>query len=152
MPIEAIPVDPRKAYNWRLEIDGLDIALVRKCNIPEVERGRVEHAHGGQRNVTKTAGKKSIGDIVLEKVMPADVSDRYFANWENEVDTLGAADYKRDVDIFHLGPGDDGVRVDHWKCTGCYPEKIEYNDHDAMSESDPIIETITLAVDDVERV
>ena len=150
MPIESIPVDPRKAFNYVMEVDGLPIAYIRKTNIPELEFGKVEHAHGGQRNLTKTAGKEGVGDISLEKVMPEDGADLYFENWRQEVRTLGADDYKRDIDIFHLGP--DDTRIDHWQCEGCWPMKVEYSDHDAMSEADPIIETVTICVDELTRV
>ena len=147
MPIPAQAVDPRKAFNYRIEIDGLLIALVRKVNVPKTEFGAVEHAHAGQRNMTKTAGKEIIGDITLEKIYPEDGQDRYFSDWRALIKSGGAAAYKRTVDIFHLGP--DETRVAHYVCTGCFPREDEQGELDAMSEGDVILQTIVLSCDDV---
>lgn len=150
MPTQAQPVDARKSYNYRIECDGLLIALCRKANVPKTSFGDVQHAHAGQRNTTKTAGKETIGDITLEKVMPEDGQDRYFSEWRKLIKTKSASVYKRTIDIFHLGPGEQ--RIAHWKCTGCFPRENEQSELDAMSEDGVILETIAISVDDVDQV
>ena len=152
MPVAAIPVDPRLAYNYRIEINGLEIALVEKINIPKEASASVDHAHGGQINTTKTAGKVSFEDMVLEKIMPSEGSDKFFSNWRTRVKTQGAADYKEQIDIFHLGPDDTGSRIDHWQLDGCWPKELDYGDQDGNAESDKVIETVTISVDNVTRI
>lgn len=156
MPVEAQPVDPRKTFNFAIEIDGLEVALVEKCNIPTLEAGIVEQSSAGTPHVQKTAGRITVGEITLEKVMPANEADTWAYQWlTSEVRnprtgaTNGADSYKKTISIIHYGNSNNVI--DKWVCYGVWPSKIEYNTGDASQNNEKVMETVTLQCDYYER-
>jgi phage tail-like protein len=154
--MQAIPSDQRKTFRFLIEVDGLDLAHCRKANIPEVEVAPVEHAHAGAGHTIKTAGRRKVGDITLEKTMPADGADVWAWNWLNtevrasDGTSKGAEVYKKIVTIIHLGNNDEPIQK--WTATGCWPTKVSPSANDAMQEGEAFVESITLSVDDLEMV
>lgn len=130
---------------------GMDVALIRKCNIPEVEIAEDKHAYGGLPHDIKTAGKMKFGDINIEKVMPAGSSDTAAFRWlQTVIDPNSnvarlASQYKRTVLIEHLAP--NGGIVGRWRVMGCWVKKLGYGENDAMKEAEALIEKITLCCD-----
>ena len=152
MPTEAVYVDTRKSYNAVIEIGGLPKAYVRKHNVPEIEWAVSEHAHGGQQNTTKTPGKKKIGEITIEKAMPAMEDDTFFQTWFELCGKTPRAQHTKDVEFYDYDLSESAVRISGWRAVNAWPSKVTPGDRDAMSESDPVIETIILQCDDIIRI
>jgi len=155
MSIEATQVDPRLTFNYSIEVEGLEIALCQKANIPDVDIESVEHSGPGAAWSTKTGGKLTFGDITLEKVMRVDVSDRWAWTWlktvRNPVDGSGnvSSVYKKNLTIIHYGPSKE--ILDRWVCEGNWPKSIKYSAGDTSQKAEKTMETVVLSCDKYDR-
>jgi len=156
MSTEAKAIDPRLTFNYAVEIDGLEVAFVKKVTIPPVSVEKVEHKGAGAAWATKTAGRLVFEDITLEKVMPADRSDKWAWNWlttaRNPRTGAGASPsaYKKNISIIHYGHARQ--IIDKWNVEGVFPISVEYTDGDSDQDNERIVETITLSQDRHTRV
>lgn len=148
MPLTAAEPNPRKAFSFELEIEGVVMARVQKVKFPAIELTVAEH---GNRNRTdKTASRRNVGDLELEKVMPADGQDRAIQDWMDLAERGVPTDYKRSGILRHFGP-DDATVVGTWRIFGAWPKKDEMGDLDRKSD-DNLIQKVTLSVDDIRQV
>jgi len=155
MSIEATPVDPRLTFNYSIECDGLEIALCQKVNIPEASVEVVEHSGPGAAYNTKTGGKLTFADITIEKVMRAEIGDKWAWEWLKKVrnPTTGAGQvsskYKKVLTILHYGPARE--ILDRWVVKGCWVSKLAYSANDASQKGDKMMESVTLTIDMYDR-
>lgn len=140
--------NPRKVFNFRLELDGVDQFEIQKVTIPEIKIDVVEH--GDTNYKVKTGGMISFGDMTLEKLVPMTNVDTNFWDWISTVQDPyvggGALPdvYMRDIVIKEMD-STGTVTLNKFLCEGCWPHTIKRNDADRMT-SDNVLETITLAV------
>jgi phage tail-like protein len=145
----AATANPRKVFNFQIEIDGLVQFEAQKVNIPDAEVERV--MHGASNHDVKTAGRVSFGDITLERLRPVETTTDFGWLWlaqaQNPVTGGGAlaGQYKRNVVIRELAPNNI-TTIQQWMCEGCWCFKTSYTGHDRMT-SDNSIETCSLSVD-----
>jgi phage tail-like protein len=155
MGTEATPVDPRLTYNYSIEIDGLEIALCQKVNIPDVSVEKVEHNSPGSPHSIKTAGQATFDDITIEKVMRSDKTDKWAWDWlKSAIDPQTgrrgvAAEYKKDFSIIHRGPALE--IVDRWDIKGGFPIKIGYSANDSSQKAEKTMENVTITLDRYDR-
>jgi len=141
--------NPRKVFNFQVEIDGLVQFEVQKCNIPEPEIESV--SHGASNHDVKTAGRISFGDITLEKLRAVETTNDFGYEWltqaQNPVTGGGGlpAQYKRNVVIRELAPNNI-TTINQWMCEGAWCKKTSYTTSDRMA-GDNSIETCTISVD-----
>lgn len=69
--------NPRKDFRYLLELDGADAFLIQEVDTPEVELPKVEHAAPGNIPNVKTAGKMTVGDLVVKKLKPAERAETW---------------------------------------------------------------------------
>lgn len=137
--------NPIRAYNFNVEIDGLDQWSIQKVVKPEVGVSVV--SHGGGDHDIKTASKKTVGNATFEKLKSLEAPDFFGFAWiEACVKSLPTA-YKRNIVVKELS--NDGVTVvnkELW--IGCFPVKYKRGDGDRLADAN-LLETIELSVDDV---
>lgn len=149
-------VNPRKKFNFTVQVVGIPIDpfLVQNCEIPEREIEVVEH--GDTNHDIKTGGRVKFGNITLEKIMTTDGADTYFEDWMAGIQDpligggLNPSFYKRDLVITELKEDGTGI-LNIWTCIGCWPNKRGAINLD-RTESENTIESIELCVDKVEKV
>jgi len=145
--------NPRKVFNFRVEILGVDQFEVQKVTLPETEIESVEH--GDTNHKIKTAGQLTFGDMTMEKLRPSPNSDIHFWTWlmaAQDPDLGGGVlpiGYKQVVivkEMDSLGT----FTLNSWLCTGVWVKKVSQNDLDRTS-SENIIETVVFSVDKCRR-
>ena len=151
MPV--FPGHPRQGWQFKVVVDGFDVAYFQKATIPEVETEIDEFNTAGSVRSTKFAGRAKIGDCTLEKGMNADRTDtdawRWFTTAVNTKtgDQGAPSEYRRDVEICHVDRL--GNTIQRWILKEAFCSKISWSDNEGGS-SDHVVETLTLKVGDVE--
>lgn len=152
MPSEATAIERAKKFKYRLEINGLPVAMVQKAKPGKREVGISEKAGGGQNFPTKEAGMLKYGDVELEVVLPLDGPGRvYFEKWmDKEQDPrtgngLRPREYKQDFTLFWLRPDGNPLKARHYK--GGLVKDIDPGEMDSNDEKDDVIDKMTLAYD-----
>ncbi len=137
--------NPVRAYRFRVEIDGIDQWAIQKVTIPEISVGVIEHG-GGDHNI-KTAGKRQIGNLTIEKLKPLGEKDLWSQTWMMEAILLLPTIAKRNIVIKELS--NDGLTtINSWLVIGMFPVKSSQTTLDRMAEEN-IIESVEFSVDDV---
>lgn len=144
----------RKGFNFKIEIDGINQFEVQKFTPPEVEVEVVKHA--GANKDQKTAGRVVIGEAKLEKVIPAPGSDKWAWDWllqaQNPRTGTGGLkeDYGRIIVVKEMHPNGQ-TALNTWILEDAWCSKLSQSDYDRAT-SDNIIQTMTLQVDELDRV
>lgn len=145
----AAVANPRKIFNFTIEIDGLVQFEAQKCNIPEPEIERI--SHGDTNHDVKTAGRISFGDITLEKLRPVETTTDFGWTWlmqaQNPVTGGGGlpTQYKRNIVIRELEPN-NVTTIAQWMVEGAWCFKTSYTGNDRLA-GDNSIETCSISVD-----
>lgn len=145
--------NPRKQFQFSIYAPGLNPFLAQKVTIPEESFDVTEH--GDTNYDVKTAGRKKIGKINIEKISTAIGPDNWIDDWMNEVgnEFLGGGFlpdiYKRTLTIDEYS--NDGVTIiNSYICYGCWPSKRNGKELDRKG-SDNTMESIELEVDRVRK-
>ena len=146
-------VNPRKQFQFSISAPGLNPFLAQKVVIPEVSLDVVEH--GDTNFDVKTAGRKKLGKIMIDKIATAISPDNWIDNWINECQNefLGGgllpAIYKRTITIDQYS--NDGISIiNSWICFGTWPSKRNGIELDRKG-SDNTLESIELEVDQIQK-
>lgn len=138
-----------KLFNFVIEIDGVDVALIQEVKKPEVE---VQAAlHGAANYDIKTAGGVVVSDAELKKIKPATNSDNFGWSWLTTA-AAGALpeQYKRNVVFREMAP--NGTTLNAWLWEGVWCRKlVDDNNFKRGTTTDNVVETITLSVDKVTK-
>ena len=164
--------NPRKGFNFSIEIinpvDGatMEPYLVQKVNLPDVDIEQV--SHGDANYDIKTAGRKKVGNLSLEKLMPSEASDTYLWNWGELCQSIPAGGgthpdiHKATIIIREYDEAGDGLNaitntpignhsitvraINTWVAEGCWPTKFSGLPFDRMA-SENSIEKMEFSVD-----
>lgn len=144
---------PIKAFQFIIEIDGLEQFEAQTVEVADVEIEATEH--GDTNYSVKTPGRVTVGDVVIGKLKPMPSTDLWAWNWlmaaQNPMTGGGALamDVKQLVTIREMdSTGTIVVNTTYYH--GAWVKGISHSGHDRMS-SDNIIESITLSVDQVQK-
>lgn len=148
--------NPRKVFNFTIQIAPyvLDPWLCQRVTIPDLDVEPVEH--GDANYDVKTAGRKKVGSLTIEKLMVSDNADNYMYNWQETCQSqlLGGGSppdiYKRPIIITELAE-DGATPLNSWTAFGCWPSKISGQKFDRQA-SENVIENIEIQVDELYRV
>lgn len=140
---------PRMTYNFRIRVDGLLAVTCSGVQLPERQVTEVEHSGGGANVNTKHPGKVKYTDLVIEKAMHHEQSDRFAYDWMTSVrgdtGTGNPLTGRRTVTIEHIA--DDGDRIiDSWEILGVWVKTLAYSKSDSMQDAEKMMETITCSV------
>jgi phage tail-like protein len=141
--------NPRKQFQFSIQIPGLYPLLVQKVTLPSPELDVVEHGDGNRK--IKTAGLLSYDNLVVEKLSTANGPDNWIWDWirqiQNEYTGGGVTPgiYKKVVQVFQHG--NDGISIiNSWTYEGVWPHKVNGIELNRL-QSDNIIESIEFCVD-----
>lgn len=148
--------NPRKEFNFSIQVTEAPINPFL-CQVVELPEIIVEQAeHGDTNHDIKTAGRVSVGNITIDKILTTSGADNYFFDWLASCQDMMIGgglvpdDYKRTILITELA--EDGTSaLNTWVCQGCWPTKINGQKLDRRS-SDNSMEKIELSVDRTEKV
>ena len=143
------PYEPKVQNRFILQIDGIPTFIMKKVSRPQIECGEVVLDH--INIIRKVKGKCKWGDITMtlyDPIVPSGaqaVMEWVRTQHESVTGRDGYADfYKKDFDIFVLGPVGD--KIENWKVKGAYVKTATFGDLDWSTETQVEIQ-LTLAVD-----
>ena len=141
--------EPKVQNRFILEIDGIPSYLCKKVSRPQLECGEVVLDH--INIIRKMKGKCKWGDITItmyDAIVPSgaqSVMEWVRTSHESVTGRDGYADfYKKDFDIFVLGPVGD--KIENWSIKGAYIKTAQFGDMDWSTET-PVEIALTLGVD-----
>jgi len=143
--------DPRKQFNFRVTVNGLNQFLVQDIQVPEESFDVAEH--GDWNFLVKTGGLKKIGKVTMEKISIAYGPDNWLAGWMVQVqDTqvgggLLPSVYKKNLQIDQLAPDNVSV-INTYMLIGAWPSKRNTIDF-KRTGSENVLEKLELEVDEV---
>ena len=143
-------VNPRQKNKFSVLIEGLESALVFSVQIPPVEVVTEEYCGGGETQDTKYAQRLKFGDVILNKIMPANEIEDWAWTWLTTVidpetaQVMSPSEYKKDIEILHMSPLD--IPLQSWMVFGAFPKKIGYPEQSA-EDFDKIIQQVILSCD-----
>ena len=143
------PYEPKVQNRFILQVDGIPSFIMKKVSRPTIECGEVVLDH--INIIRKVKGKCKWGDITMtlyDPIVPSGaqaVMEWVRTQHESVTGRDGYADfYKKDFDIFVLGPVGD--KIENWKVKGAYVKTATFGDLDWSTETQVEIQ-LTLAVD-----
>jgi len=143
------PYEPKVQNRFILQVDGIPSFIMKKVSRPTIECGEVVLDH--INIIRKVKGKCKWGDITMtlyDPIVPSGaqaVMEWVRTQHESVTGRDGYADfYKKDFDIFVLGPVGD--KIENWKVKGAYIKTAQFGDLDWSTETQVEI-SLTLAVD-----
>lgn len=146
--------NPRKQFKFSIEIIGnngvsLEPFLVQEVNHPDVDTE--QDTHGDTVHDIKTAGRVTVGNATISKIMRASGPDNYVWNWRSMCQNILVGgglipdQYKRTVLVSEFDESGSRV-INTWRWEGCWPTKIN-GQQNTRTESGNTIESFELSVD-----
>jgi len=143
------PFEPKVQNRFIMQLDGVPSFIMKKVSRPQIDCGEVVLDHINL--VRKLKGKCKWGDITMtlyDPIVPSGaqtVMEWVRTAHESVTGRDGYADfYKKDFDIFVLGPVGD--KVENWKVKGAYIKTAQFGDLDWATETQIEIQ-LTIALD-----
>jgi len=141
--------EPKMKNRFIMEIDGIQSYLIKTANRPSISFEVVTLDHINVKRKLKGKGEWQDIEITLfDPIVPSgaqQVMEWVRTSHESITGRDGYADfYKKDVDIYMLGPVGD--KIENWKLKGAFINNAVFNDLDWAS-NDPSDITLTLSYD-----
>lgn len=150
MPTTACAIPRLKDFKYRVEINGLEAALVQEFEPGTRTHGVTVHSGAGQNHVCKEVGMIGFSNCVLRTVVPVDSEARlYIENWmdqgQDPITGNGGmpAKYQRNFSVFELAPDGSPSRV--WEYTKAFPVSYKVNAKSSLDDSTDVLEFMELA-------
>lgn len=139
--------NPRKGFNFKVEIGGIDQFEIQNVKLPEPEIEVVEH--GDTNRKVGTGGLVKYSDLVLTRIVPVTNSDVWAWVWlgavQNPATGGGALPSVYTQDLVLKEMDTTGlVTVNRW-IIECWPKKIKQSDFSRV-KSENVMEEVTLHV------
>jgi hypothetical protein len=141
--------EPKMKNRYIMEIDGIQSYLIKTANRPQINFEKVTLNHINVKRQLKGKGEWQDLEITLyDPIVPSGaqaVMEWVRLSHESITGRDGYADfYKKDVDIYLLGPVGD--KIEQWKLKGAFILQANFGQLD-FSSSDPTEITLTLSYD-----
>ena len=141
--------EPKMKNRYIMEIDGIQSYLVKAGNRPQINFEKVTLDHINVKRQLKGKGEWQDLEITLyDPIVPSGaqaVMEWVRTSHESLTGRDGYADfYKKDIDIYMLGPVGD--KIENWKIKGAFILNAQFGELDWTS-NDPAEITLTLAYD-----
>lgn len=147
--------NPRKSFQFSISFPKhpINSYLAQKVTLPDIEVEEV--THGDANRDVKTAGRVSVGDLTIEKLLTTSGSDTWAHDWLMSCQDilLGGGNiptsYWETMVVNELA--EDGVSVlNTWVLTEVWPKKITGLELDRTS-SDNTVEKVDFSVGTVDK-
>lgn len=150
----AIIANPRKQFQFSVEINGFNAFLAQEVDLPLPEINAV--AHGDTNHDVKTAGRVSLDDLVIRKLIPAPGSDVWAWAWLNTAQDMVAGggalpDSVKSVVVVRELDSTGTVALNSYVYSGAWVRRIEHSGFSRTGD-DNLIETVTFSVDQVRKI
>jgi len=141
--------EPKMKNRFIMEIGGIPSYLIKTANRPNIQFEAVTLEHINLKRKLKGKGEWQDLEITLyDPIVPSGaqaVMEWVRTSHESLTGRDGYADfYKKDIDIYMLGPVGD--KIEQWKIKGAFILNAQFGDLDWAS-NDPAEITLTLAYD-----
>ncbi len=141
--------EPKMKNRYIMEIDGIASYLIKAANRPSITFEPVVLDHINVKRKLKGKGEWQDVEVTLyDPIVPSgaqQVMEWVRTSHESITGRDGYADfYKKDIDIYMLGPVGD--KIENWKLKGAFINSAVFNDLD-WSSNDPSEITLTLSYD-----
>jgi hypothetical protein len=150
MPVQACAIPRLKDFKYRVEINGLEAALVQEFEPGTRTHGVTVHSGAGQNHVCKEVGMIGFSNCVMRTVVPVDSDARlYIENWMDQAQDPATgnggmpAKYQRNFSVFELGP--DGTPSRCWEYTKAFPVSYKVNAKSSLDDSTDVLEFMEMA-------
>jgi len=147
---EATAISRLKDFKFRVEMNGLECALVQDFNPGARTHGVSEHSGGGQNFAVKEVGMIKYADAVLKMVVGIEgPGKRYFDDWMNQGQDpqtghgLQPKGYRRNFSVFELDNTGAPVRV--WEFFMAFPNNYDPGAKNSLSTDKDVIEEVHIA-------
>lgn len=135
-----------KNYDFALELGGILQAGLQGVTPPKVENAVHKQGNQGNRPDKKSPGKKMVGDMTIEQVVPLDTGDPQLWAWFASNETNIRAGYARPGFLVELN---NGVPVNRFFLDSCWIISIESTVMDTRQDnSADILRTVVMSCDD----
>jgi hypothetical protein len=141
--------EPKMKNRFIMEWDGVPGYMVKTANRPSIQFEKVTLDHINVKRQLKGKGEwqdiqLSLYDPIVPSAAQA-VMEWVRLSHESITGRDGYADfYKKDIDIYMLGPVGD--KVEQWKIKGAYISQAQFGELD-FSSNEPAMVTLTLTYD-----
>jgi hypothetical protein len=141
--------EPKMKNRFIMEIDGIQSYLIKTANRPSIQFEKVTLDHINVKRQLKGKGEWQDIEITLfDPIVPSgaqQVMEWIRLSHESITGRDGYADfYKKDVDIYMLGPVGD--KIENWKIKGAFIQSANFGDV-AWDSNDVSDITLTLSYD-----
>ena len=141
--------EPKMKNRFIMEIGGIPSYLIKTANRPNIQFEAVTLEHINLKRKLKGKGEWQDLEITLyDPIVPSGaqaVMEWVRTSHESLTGRDGYADfYKKDIDIYMLGPVGD--KIENWKIKGAFILQAQFGELDWTS-NDPAEITLTLAYD-----
>jgi hypothetical protein len=150
MPVQACAIPRLKDFKYRVEINGLEAALVQEFEPGTRTHGVTVHSGAGQNHVCKEVGMIGFSNCVLRTVVPVEGEARNY--WESWLDSAQdpstgnggmPAKYQRNFSVFELAPDGSPSRVyEYYKG---FPVSFKVNAKSSLDDSTDVLEFVEIA-------
>jgi hypothetical protein len=142
--------EPKMKNRFILDVAGIPSYLIKTANRPSIQFEPVVLDHINVKRKLKGKGEWQDIEITLyDPIVPSGaqaVMEWVRLSHESLTGRDGYADfYKKDIDIYMLGPVGD--KIEQWKLKGAFILNATFNDLDWANATDPADITLTLAYD-----
>jgi len=145
MPTQAKPLNLLYTWQYRIEVDGLEAALARSVQRPEMTAESYDHFEGGANiGISLPTGRLTIGELVIEKLRPGYDADSWVWDWLITAVDYPVEDALKTVSLLELDK--DGGVINRWDWEDCWCCKSSESKKDASQKNEPVVETVTLKV------
>lgn len=149
MPTEACAIPRLKDFKYRVEINGLEAAIVQEFEPGTRTHGVTVHAGAGQNHVCKEVGAVGFSNAVLRGVVPVDGEMRLY--WEEWMDSAQDPEtgnggmpkqYQRNFSVYELKPDGSPSRV--WEYYKAFPVSYKVNAKSSLDDSQDVLEYVEI--------
>ena len=150
MPVTADGIPRLKDFKYRVEINGLEAAVVQEFEPGTRTHGVTVHSGAGQNHVSKEVGMVGFSNAVLRTVVPIDGGGRvYWENWMDQAqDPITGnggipAVYQRNFSVFEMDPTGTPSRV--WEYYQAFPVSYKTNAKSSLDDTNDVLEFVEIA-------
>jgi hypothetical protein len=147
MAVETRVIPRAKDFKYRVEFNGLPVALVQKFSPGKRTHGITHHAGAGQNFPSKEVGMITYEPCTLELVVPIEGDGvDFFETWMNqgqdpETGNGGMpSQYQRNFSVLELKP--DGTPFRVWEFYRAQPVTDDPGKHDSLAKDKDLLEEV----------
>lgn len=142
--------EPKTQNRFKMSVDGIPSYIIKASGRPQLSQSPIVIDHiNVQRKLKGKSEWQDLSITLYDPIVPSAaqaVMEWIRLSHESVTGRDGYADfYKKDVDLYGLGPVGDVV--EHWKLKGTWISNVSFGDYDWSSTGDPMMVECTLTYD-----